>query len=437
MAELSHRNGSRRVQPDQQRFRHERNFSKVVGTHSLKFGAQLEYDQIDTHPLAFLNGSFDINGSETGLAFADFLLGITSEYTQNQLRAFYGRNKYVGLYAQDSWRVTHNLTLNYGLRWDRIEPWYEKYNNNITFIPGEQSVVFPTAPTGIVYPGDPGVRARWRPRETRISPRASAWHIRPTCAPDSLLGKILGGPGKTSIRAGFGIFYAAIPGETLGLVSDNPPYGYTFQNAANPLLATPFIDGDTGNVEGQRFPAQLAPLNVSPSNPDPNIDFSQFEPIGATPGYKTTNTIPYTEEYMLSLQRQIGTNTLVSVGYVGNQGPSSSRARGSQSWQSRAVPEPAWMRSRRREQRIHQRFRANGQRNARAFGSRFRQRQLPGDDWQFQLQRPGSQRAPHQRASCNCFSATPTANPSTWVRISATRWTHSIRTFSEGFPPSI
>lgn len=73
-------------------------------------------------------------------------------------------------------------------------------------------------------------------------------------------------------------------------------------------------------MEGQRFPANLAPLNVSPSNPDSNIDFSQFEPIGATPGYKTTNTIPYTEEYMLSLQRQLGTNTLVSLNYVGNQG---------------------------------------------------------------------------------------------------------------------
>ena len=72
-------------------------------------------------------------------------------------------------------------------------------------------------------------------------------------------------------------------------------------------------------MEGQRFPAQLAPLNVSPSNPDPNIDYSQFEPIGATPGYKTTNRIPYTEEYMLSMQRQIGAATLLSLDYVGNQ----------------------------------------------------------------------------------------------------------------------
>ncbi len=133
------------------------NFSKIVGTHSIKFGTQVDYDQINTDPLAFLNGSFVINGSETGVSFADFLLGISSEYTQNQLRPFYGRNKYFGLYAEDSWRLRSNLTLNYGLRWDRLEPWYEKYNNNITFMPGEQSVVFPSAPTGIVYPGELGI----------------------------------------------------------------------------------------------------------------------------------------------------------------------------------------------------------------------------------------------------------------------------------------
>ncbi len=177
-------------------------------------GAQLEYYQIDTHPLAFLNGSFVINGSETGLAFADYLLGITSEYTQNQLRPFYGRNKYVGLYAEDSWRVRSNLTLNYGLRWDRIEPWYEKYNNNITFIPGEQSAVFPSAPTGIVYPGDPGVSRTLAPPGNRdFAPRIGLAYS-PNVSPDSLPGKIIGGPGKTSVRASFGVFYAEIPGKS-------------------------------------------------------------------------------------------------------------------------------------------------------------------------------------------------------------------------------
>jgi hypothetical protein len=281
------------------------NFSKVVGNHTIKAGAQLGYYQINTYPFADLNGSFNFYGTETGLDFADFLLGIASQYTQNDLRPFYGRNKYAGLYAQDSWRVTRTLTLNYGLRWDRIEPWYEKYNNNITFAPGEQSLVFPTAPTGIVYPGDPGIsRTLAPPGNLDFAPRFGLAY-----SPDS----------KTSIRAGYGMFYAAIQGETLGLISDNAPYGFTYTSPAPPLFTTPFVDAATGNVEGQRFPAQLAPLNVSPSNPDSNINFAQFEPISTIPGYKPTNTIPYTESYNLSLQRQLGNNTLLSLSYVGNQ----------------------------------------------------------------------------------------------------------------------
>jgi hypothetical protein len=295
------------------------NFFKVVGSHAIKFGGQFDYAQINTYPYADLNGSFNFFGTETGVDFADFLLGIASQYTQNDLRPFYGRNKYAGLYVQDTWRITSNLTLNYGLRWDRNEPWYEKYNNTMTFIPGEQSVVFPTAPAGIVYPGDPGVsRTLAPPGNLDFAPRIGLAYS-PNVSQDSLLGKIIGGPGKTSIRAGYGIFYAAIAGETLGLISDNAPYGYTYTSPAPPLFTTPFIDAATGNVEGQRFPSQLAPLNASASNPDPNIDFSQFEPIGTIPGYKTTNTIPYTESYMLSLQRQLGNNTLATLNYVGNQ----------------------------------------------------------------------------------------------------------------------
>ena len=186
-------------------------------------------------------------------------------------------------------------------------------------MPGEQSVVFPTAPTGIVYPGDPGISRTIAPAGNRdFAPRVGlAWS--PGTNGDSWSGKILGGPGKTSIRAGYGIYYAAIQGETLGLISDNAPYGYTYTSPAPPLFTTPFVDAATGNVEGQRFPAQLAPLNVSATNPDSAIDFSQFEPISTIPGYKPTNRIPYTESYMLSAQRQIGMNTLVSVNYVGNQ----------------------------------------------------------------------------------------------------------------------
>jgi len=106
---------------------------------------------------AQFNGNFVFSGTETGVDFADFLIGVPSQYNQSQLNPFYARNKYVGLFAQDSWHLLPGLTLNYGRRWDRIAPWGEKCNQISTFVPGAQSQVFPGAPAGILYPGDPGI----------------------------------------------------------------------------------------------------------------------------------------------------------------------------------------------------------------------------------------------------------------------------------------
>ncbi len=72
------------------------NFSKVVGRHTMKFGGEFHYDQVNVNPIAQFNGNFLFTGSETGADFADFLLGIPSQYNQSQLNPFYGRNKYIG-----------------------------------------------------------------------------------------------------------------------------------------------------------------------------------------------------------------------------------------------------------------------------------------------------------------------------------------------------
>jgi hypothetical protein len=294
-------------------------FSKVLGTHTLKIGVDLHYDQVNTNPIAQLNGNFIFYGSETGVDFADFLLGIPSQYNQSQLQPFYGRNKYAGVYAQDSWRVTRNLTLNYGLRWDRIEPWYEKYNQLATFAPGRQSQVFPGAPAGILFPTDPGVpRTIAPPGNLDFAPRAGLAYT-PGADAGSLLGKILGGPGKTSIRASYGMFYTAIEALSIGISSANAPYGTTYTSPAPPLFSTPFITAATGQNVGQYFPVQLAPLNSSASHPDTTLDWSQFEPITGMPNYAMNNRIPYTEDYTLSIQRSFGNNTLFEVSYVGNQ----------------------------------------------------------------------------------------------------------------------
>jgi hypothetical protein len=296
------------------------NFSKVIGTHTLKAGGEFHYDQVNVNAIAQFNGSFLFFGTETGSDFADFLLGVPSQYNQSQLQPFYGRNKYVGIYGQDSWRVRRNLTLNYGLRWDRIEPWYEKYNQIATFEPGRQSVVFPGAPAGILYPTDPGVPRTLAPPGNRdFAPRIGVAYS-PSAAGNGLLAQILGGPGKTSVRASYGMFYTAIEALTIGVMSGNAPYGTTYTSPAPPLFSTPFITATNGQNPGQYFPVTLASLNSSASHPDSNVNWAQFEPITGLPNYPTTNRIPYTEEYMLSLERGFGANAVLSLNYVGARG---------------------------------------------------------------------------------------------------------------------
>jgi hypothetical protein len=294
-------------------------FSKVLGTHTIKVGGEFHYDQVNVNAIAQFNGSFLFFGTETGSDFADFLLGIPSQYNQSQLQPFYGRNRYLGLFGQDSWRITPRLTLNYGVRWDRIEPWYEKYNQIATFVPGRQSVVFPGAPAGILYPTDPGVPRTLAPPGNRdFAPRIGLAYS-PNVSGDGVLAKILGGPATTSVRASYGMFYTAIEALTIGVMSANAPYGTTYTSPAPPLFATPFVTAASGQNLGQYFPVTLAPLTSSASHPDAGVNWAQFEPITGLPSYSITNRIPYTEEYMLSVDRGLGTHTVVSVNYVGTQ----------------------------------------------------------------------------------------------------------------------
>jgi hypothetical protein len=291
-------------------------FSKVLGHHTLKFGGAFHIDQVNANPIAQFNGSFVFSGAETGVDFADFLIGVPSQYNQSQLNPFYARNKYAGLFAQDSWHVLSNLTLNYGLRWDRVAPWSEKYNQISTFVPGAQSIVFPGAPAGILYPGDPGIPNTLAPISNHnFAPRVGvAWS--PQADSNSLLGKALGAPGTTSIRASFGTFYTAIEALSIGVLAANAPYGTTY-TGNSPLFATPFITAADGTDNGQPFPYTFAPLNSSAKNPDNNIDWSAYEPIEGIPGYDIHNRTPYTNEWMLSIERQVGPNTVFSANYVG------------------------------------------------------------------------------------------------------------------------
>jgi hypothetical protein len=292
-------------------------FSRIVGKHGLKFGGELHEDQINTHPDVVFNGSFGFNGSETGVDFADFLLGVASSYTQGQAGNFYNRNFYASAFAQDSWKATNQLTVNYGARWDRIRPWSEKYNQLQTLEKGEQSQVFPGAPLGLVFPGDPGVPDSLAPARNDFAPRAGIAYAPSGHAGDRLLDKLIGAQGATSIRLGYGMYYTAYEGLSAGIMSANPPYGYTYTSAAPPLFASPFTVAATGASAGQRFPLQHVAYGASRANPNATVNWSQFEPLVGIPAVDPSDVTPYAQHWMASVQRQFGESTLATVSYVG------------------------------------------------------------------------------------------------------------------------
>lgn len=285
------------------------NFSRVAGRHLLKFGTNVHWNQINIAPNATYNGTFMFQGTETGSDFADYLLGIASVYAQGDSRHFYPRNRYVGLYGQDRWQIRPNLTINYGLRWDMLPAWSEKYNQLQTAVPGQQSVVYPGAPKGIVFPGDPGIPPTLAAtRYTNFAPRVGlAW----TPSGDD--------GAKTSIRAGFGMYFTAIEGLSAGIMSANPPYGMDFDSFGPPLFETPFVIAATGEDVGQRFPSSIATPGASARNPNTSVDWSGYLPIAHMPGYHPDNVTPYSESYMFSMQRELSRRTTLSLSYAGAQ----------------------------------------------------------------------------------------------------------------------
>ena len=306
------------------------NFSHVVGTHTIRIGGEYHFNQLEENLFNVANGNFffgNTNGgvSETGSDLLDFMLGAPSSYVQGQSYPSYGRNFYFGMYGQDSWRVKSNLTINYGLRYDVSAPFHEKYNEIQTIIPGQQSQVFPGSPAGWVFPGDSGVPRGLAPtRWNNFAPRVGVAYSFGDHA--GTLGKVLGKPGSTSIRAGWGIFYTTFEGATdFNEIGDAPFGNYTGQG--NPDFAEPFTNRSSGNSIGNLFPAPNPPKDFSVTHPATGFPydtlahfFGAFGTIGSSPAFFNRNKLPYAEEYELSLQRQITSSDLLTLSYVGSVG---------------------------------------------------------------------------------------------------------------------
>src|SRR5579875_857810 len=297
------------------------NLSKVHGNHTVKLGGQYTQFRVKQLPDLVANGTFSFFGAgaqSTGNGFADFLLGLPDNYSQQSSPAFYELSANGGLFVQDSWRIQPNLTLNYGMRWDYIRPWSEEHNQISTLIYGRVSTQFPGAPMGYVLPGDPGVPSTIAPTPLNdFSPRfglaySPGWS-------NGILSKLTGGPGKTSIRLGFGRFFTSIEGLTVAYPTGNPPYGLTYVSPEPPEFAQPFVGALTGTQYPQQFPVKVPPYNVSPSHPF-LVNWSQYEPINGAISFFYKNRTSYAMAGHLTLERQIASSYLLTVSYVGSLG---------------------------------------------------------------------------------------------------------------------
>jgi hypothetical protein len=288
-------------------------YAKIVGRHSMKFGGEFRWFQVNILNGGWENGQFSFSGGETGNDFADYLLGAPDQYVQGAPAHENARSKYVGLFAEDSFKLRPNLTLNYGLRWEVTQPWSDTQNRLQTFVPGMQSTRYPGSPTGWVFAGDPGIPSTIAATKyNKLAPRLGVAYS--PAANAGLAKTIFGGPGRTSFRAGAGLYYSAFEQYSNYYETGDAPFGLTYFSAAPPNFDQPFTDRfDSTQNPCQRFPY------IVPSSSN-SVNWATYLPISGQNVFDRRNTIPYTEQFNFNIQRQVGPSTVVTVGYVGSVG---------------------------------------------------------------------------------------------------------------------
>jgi outer membrane receptor protein involved in Fe transport len=260
--------------------------SLFAGRHSFKFGGEFRRTVIDARYGIASNGFFVFAPFPTSDPYANFLTGNPVVFFQaGGDLARNMRNWDLAGFAQDEWRVRSNLTLNLGLRWEVITPFDEKNQRLNAFVPGRKSVVDPTAPEGLLFPGDDGVADRLAPIYSRaLSPR---------------LGVAWSPAERLSIRAGYGIFWDG------------------FTNGTNAVL---------------QAPVSALPWTQAYQIPGPFLNYSN--PFGSQPRFdqktypKPTTVLTidremrptYVQNWNLSIQRSFLEDYLIEAQYVGTKG---------------------------------------------------------------------------------------------------------------------
>ncbi|MDR3734594.1 MAG: carboxypeptidase regulatory-like domain-containing protein [Acidobacteriaceae bacterium] len=255
------------------------------GNHNFMFGGQfLDLNYIHRSDYA---DTVKLSTNYSTVGAADFLMGLISSLKVGNLMNISAVQHAAYFFAQDDWRATSRLTLNLGIRYELPLPWYQPNRQSVTFIPGYQSYQFPNSPAGLAYQGDPGI------------PNSITKKTFSGLAPRFGLAYDLFGNGKTSIRAGFGIFYDSLNANTVGI---GEPYHYEAQyftpsgSFSDPLLGEPAIPASYTNAASAQF---ATPYTVNFA--DANI------------------TLPYTEAINIGIQQHIAHATLEMM-YIGKFG---------------------------------------------------------------------------------------------------------------------
>jgi hypothetical protein len=301
----------------------------VKGTHTYKFGIDVRRARFDQTYYFDVNGdyTFDSSGPNAIIPndqdnYAGYLLGLADVYLQGSAQTEHIRTTSVYPFAQDSWKIKPNLTLNYGLRWELDTPPTDISGHVQSFRPGQNSTVYPcqlsaasqayfgvsstdcnsvgVLPTGLVVPGDKGVP----PALTTTYYKSFAPRLGVAWSP--------GKSGKTSVRAGWGMFYNPIEELVMAQFGAEPPFGGS-TSLSGVFFNTPFV-GQQGLVNPNPFGGFITP---TPGQP---VDLTFFRPILLYGEFQPHLRTQYSDQYNFTIQRQLANDLMLQVGYVGSQG---------------------------------------------------------------------------------------------------------------------